>query len=341
MAVQQEDFYVWRPPAGGQIVYLSLDVVDRVLQDVLRGFGSLPKRGAEVGGLLLGRISGAEVWIDGQEAVACGYAHGPSYELKGKDEEKFAEAIERHSGRVVGFYRSDTRDTLTLASEDLGLLDRYLPSAGTVALLIRPYATKVSRAGFFLRENGAFPASTPLDFAFSRKLLLPSSAPAARPVVPPAADPLVEVEATSEPAEIPEAPAPPPARSRRDVWAAALTLAVALGWSAGYFVARNTAPPPDPAVYRLGLTVERASGQLKVTWDSRANPMRTAVRGELRVEDGGQVKAVPLQLDQLRMGEAMYESEPGRARFELRVQQTAGSVVSEVVEFTRSASAAP
>jgi hypothetical protein len=333
MAEQAEDFYVWRPPGEERAVYLSLTVVDAILQEVLRGFGSLPKRGAEVGGLLLGRVSGAAVWIDGHEAVACGYAHGPSYELKGKDEERLARTMERHPGRVVGWYRSDTREALTLDAEDRRLLERHFPSPDAVALLIRPYATKVSRAGFFRRKNGAFEDLTPLEFPFSKKLLRGQSETAA-PSLPPASP-----EPASPKPEPAAAPAPP--RARRDVWAAALTLAVALGWSGGYFVARQTAPPPDPSVYRLGLRVERAAGRLAISWDRRSEALRSSARGELRIEDQGRIKVVPLELDQLRMGEAVYDSASGRARFELRVQQTAGSVVSEAVELTPPGPVAP
>jgi hypothetical protein len=333
MASQQEDFYVWRPPQSERVVYLSLGVVDRILPDVLRGFGSLPKRGAEVGGLLLGRVSGSAVWIDAHEPVACGYAHGPSYEVRDKDEERFAQAVAQHSQHVVGFYRSDTREALKLAAEDLRLLDRHLASPDAVALLIRPYATKVSRAGFFFRSNGAFPSSTPLEFPFSRKLLRGESE-----AVETAEDAKREAD---PPPQVEEALPPRPPRTRRDVWAAALTLAVALGWSGGYFVARRTAPPPDPSVYALGLTVERTAAQFKVTWDGKSEALRTSVRGELRVEDQGRVKAVPLELDQLRMGEAIYDSISGRVRFELRVQQTVGSILSEVADFTRPAAGAP
>src|SRR2546423_15153141 len=50
------DTYIWKAPAGdGPAIHLSLDVVDHMLQDVMRGFGAVPKRGAEVGGILLGR----------------------------------------------------------------------------------------------------------------------------------------------------------------------------------------------------------------------------------------------------------------------------------------------
>lgn len=48
--------YTWEAPRKPQIVRLSLDAVDRMQQDVMRGFGAVPRRGAEVGGVLIGSV---------------------------------------------------------------------------------------------------------------------------------------------------------------------------------------------------------------------------------------------------------------------------------------------
>src|SRR6185312_1002535 len=69
---------------------------------------------------------------------------------------------------IVGYYRSHTREGLALQAEDIQLLDQLFPSALQVALLVKPFATKPSVAGFFVRENGVFPAATPLEFPFRR-----------------------------------------------------------------------------------------------------------------------------------------------------------------------------
>ena len=47
-------YYVWEVPGQPVIVHLRLDVVDRLAAEVMRGFGAVPKRGAEVGGVLIG-----------------------------------------------------------------------------------------------------------------------------------------------------------------------------------------------------------------------------------------------------------------------------------------------
>ena len=148
--------------------------------EVMRGFGAVPKRGAEVGGVLLGVIeeggSGEQVVvrIDDFAPVHCGYKRGPSYLLVDEDGRAFADACgrwSRESGEAVyavGYYRSNTRESLHFAPEDAEIMNHYFPDPSSVALLIRPNATKASIAGFFVREDGVFPETTPLEFPFRR-----------------------------------------------------------------------------------------------------------------------------------------------------------------------------
>jgi hypothetical protein len=49
-------YYVWEVPGKPVAVHLHLDVLDRIASEVMRGFGAVPKRGAEVGGLLIGIV---------------------------------------------------------------------------------------------------------------------------------------------------------------------------------------------------------------------------------------------------------------------------------------------
>jgi hypothetical protein len=182
--------YVWEPPGKAISVRLSLDVVDRMLQDVMRGFGAVPKRGAEVGGVLLGRTTPGDktvVTIDEYTLVPIEYKRSPSYLLSEEDARAFHDAVElaRNGSdpllRPVGYFRSHTRDGVGLGSEDLSLLDTYFPEPYAVALIVKPYATRVSQAGFYFRENGAFQSGLPLlEFPFRRRELDPDGAPPAR-----------------------------------------------------------------------------------------------------------------------------------------------------------------
>ena len=47
-------YYVWEVPDKKISIQLHYDVIDRMSPDILRGLGALKRRGAEVGGILLG-----------------------------------------------------------------------------------------------------------------------------------------------------------------------------------------------------------------------------------------------------------------------------------------------
>jgi hypothetical protein len=176
-------YYLFEIPGKSASVYLGLDVVDRLQQDVMRGFGAVPKRGAEVGGFLLGSAAQNDrliIEIEEYEMLPIEYKRGPSYQLSPSDVELFHSALERlrETGNKnlspVGFFRSNTRDAASLVEDDFELLNRFFPDPNTVVLMIKPYATRVSSATFLFRENGQFPPEAPLvEFSFRRKDLAP------------------------------------------------------------------------------------------------------------------------------------------------------------------------
>src|SRR4030088_1734167 len=95
-----QPFYVWEVPGKPISIELQFDVIDRVSPDILRGLGALKRRGAEVGGLLLGRVhAGAQtrVIVEDFEPVASEYVTGPSYNLSEKDLAAFDAAMERRT----------------------------------------------------------------------------------------------------------------------------------------------------------------------------------------------------------------------------------------------------
>jgi proteasome lid subunit RPN8/RPN11 len=176
-----ERFYTWEPDGKSIKVLIDFDVVDRLSQDVMRGFGAVPRRGAEVGGVLVGTVEAGEklvVHIQDFETVPCPHKRGPSYLLTEEDEAVFRQTVERLRERsdrglhAIGYFRSHTRDGLSLSEEDLQLFGRYFPDPSAVVLLIRPYATRVSMAGIFFEEHGQIqPEKSALEFPFRRKEL--------------------------------------------------------------------------------------------------------------------------------------------------------------------------
>lgn len=190
----QDGYYVWEVAGQPVTVHLHLDVLDRLSLEVMRGFGAVPKRGAEVGGLLIGTIEPAAegnpavVRIEDFEPVECQYRRGPSYLFTEDEKTIFEDAVRRWQpdaskpAHTVGFYRSQTREGMSLAGDDIELLDEFFPDPESVVLLVKPFGTKVSEAGFFVREDGAFPAASPLQFPFRRHDLTGEEPPPRRPL---------------------------------------------------------------------------------------------------------------------------------------------------------------
>src|SRR3954454_2284017 len=174
------EHYVWQPPDIPFTIQIALDVIDRMNIEIMRGFGAVRRRGAEVGGLLLGRIepSGSHTFvsIDDFEPVPCEYAFGPSYILSAQDLQHLRKSLahfDPSAGRdlyTVGYYRSHTRDGLSLDERDVKFFREYFPDPLHVALLVKPFATKAGISSFFVEESSAIQGtSSHLEFQFRRR----------------------------------------------------------------------------------------------------------------------------------------------------------------------------
>ncbi|MBI5084609.1 MAG: hypothetical protein HZB13_08435, partial [Acidobacteria bacterium] len=310
--------YLWEAPGNAALVYLDYDVVDRLGFEIMRGFGSVPRRGAEVGGLLLGSCEGGDrlvVRIEDYVPIPCEHLRGPSYILSEADMAGFDEALERWAPApdkriyVVGYYRSNTRDAMQLVAEDIVLLDSRFRQSTAICLLVKPFATRPSEAAFLLRRNGSF--STDIQenvFPFRRKEL-GGGKPTRRPRGIDGSDPELEAAATgydlSEEAApaaaaeaealaaptfgglaaAPEPEAPEKGRSKYRsgwIWIPLSFVFLLLGVVLGFQIALGykNQQPPNPAVdpYLLDLTVVQFGPDLHLKWNVEAAAFRNARR---------------------------------------------------------------
>jgi len=361
------DFFVWEVPGQPTVVHLRLDVVDRMAAEIMRGFGAVPKRGAEVGGILVGVITDpaepgavSTIRIEDFEPVPCKYVRGPSYLLTEYERMIFEEVCERRSSKnaghtyAVGYYRSHTRDGLALSPEDIGLLDQYLPLPTHVALLVKPFATKPGIAGFFFRKNGAFPGATPLEFPF-RRWEMTGEEPPRRPTLQetrqeknakrkepeaPSGSFILKPSSgrifSAEPAESPEESPEPhvSSRSRSGMWMVAAFVFLLLGVLLGYEASRITAPR-RASDFALSLAAERAGQNLTVHWNPAALAVRSASNGLLEIDDGGETKRVELDRANLSNGNMVYRNSSDKVHFRLVVYLDAGLRVTEELDWPR------
>lgn len=172
--------FIYEPPGKPVSISIEFDVVDRLNFDIMKGYGAVPKRGAEVGGILLGTAELGDrlvVKIEDFVTVPCEHLRGPSYILSDSDLARFDEALAQWAPapdkriHAVGYFRSNTRSDFNLGPEDRSLLEGRFPSQ-TVCLLVRPYATRIGEAAFIWREGGALPETPNGElFPFRRKEL--------------------------------------------------------------------------------------------------------------------------------------------------------------------------
>jgi proteasome lid subunit RPN8/RPN11 len=148
----------WSVPRCPFEIEYSARVLDDIRLAVVDAFFSLPRGGAEIGGLLLGSGDGERVAITGYEALDCQHALGPSFTLSPHDEAQLAEMIagarrNPPNRQPVGWYHSHTRSEIFLSEPDQAIHNRFFPEPWQVALVLKPHTFEPMRAGFFFRER--------------------------------------------------------------------------------------------------------------------------------------------------------------------------------------------
>lgn len=350
------EHYVWQPPDKPFTIQLAFDVIDGMNIEIMRGFGAVRRRGTEVGGLLLGRIdpvgSHTYITVDDFEPVPCEYAFGPSYILSTQDLQHLRKSLAQFdpsAGRdlyTVGYYRSHTRDGLSLDDGDLKFFREYFPDPLHVALVVKPFATKAGTAGFFFEESTGTIVGTAsyLEFPFRRKDLVESPgepeealpelrhSPPKRSVPTPA---LYKPEPEPEPAPVKTAVVPiyetkpipvtpdyetkpmfadfsaQPVRSRsRAGWLIFALMLVVFGVVAGYqysgTMMQTSAISSSADPYAVNLTASRVDDNILVRWDRQSLAVKGGWRGLLTITEGGDSKSVQMDVSQLQNGTILY-----------------------------------
>jgi proteasome lid subunit RPN8/RPN11 len=225
----------WSVPECPFTIETSARVMDDIRLAVTDAFFSLPRGGAEIGGILLGSHNGDKLEIGGYAALDCEHAFGPSFQLSPADEERLTQLAAAHDSgggmRPVGWYHSHTRSEIFLTDADLGIYRRFFPEAWQVALVLRPHTFEPTRYGFFFRQaDGAVyarasrrevqlealpmrqvpagPPSAPEPPASKARNLRPAQTSAPVVDIAPAPAPVAPAPAVVAPTPAPVAPAP-------------------------------------------------------------------------------------------------------------------------------------
>ncbi len=348
-------YYLWEVPGQPLAIHLHLELVETLLGEVMRGFGAVPKRGAEVGGVLLGSVHQGDrtiVRIEDFEPVKCSHTRGPSYLFTDEEAAAFEHSCARWrpDGSIptyaVGYFRSHTRDGFSLSPEDIDLMERFFPEPEGVVLLIRPFATKPSTAAFFVRSGESFPDTPPVEFPFRRRELAGEDPLPRRPLtdrrprdrgareVAPAVPP-EEIQAPRAPREEPRfAEAIPKPRLSGWTWVPLSFIFLLLGLMLGAALVMGTrAAAGGSPDFGLALTVGKSDDNLNVRWNRDAPAVRNAQRGVLEIQDGGYAKPVDLDAAHLQNGSIIYRNSSNNVRFRLVVYLNSRLSVSETLDW--------
>jgi hypothetical protein len=243
----QLEYITWQTPELPPVA-IRRHAMEGIHQEVSEAFAAAPHRGAETGGILLGRREEDRLVVEDFEPVPTEHRFGQSYRLSDTDCELLEETLEWFRGgaqpglSVLGFYRSQTMPEFDLGREDEDLLRTHFGPGEDLVLLVKPSLMGASDADFFIRRSG--PAAQPSVIARH----LNGDAPHV-----PAPPPLMSWPAPRPRQSMPEPESEPRARSRWPWYIAALVVGLA-GGALGYLwwhpgagvepIAAATPPPP-------------------------------------------------------------------------------------------------
>src|ERR1035438_9466304 len=149
----------WSAPECPYIIEYSPRVLDDIRLAVVDAFYSLPRGGAEIGGILLGRFADGRISILDYRALDCEHAMGPSFTLSQNDQTQLADLLaaaqqDPDGMRPVGWYHSHTRSEIFLSEADQDIHKRFFPEPWQGALVLKTRTFEPTRGGLLFREAG-------------------------------------------------------------------------------------------------------------------------------------------------------------------------------------------
>ena len=334
-------FCVWTDASKTFTLYLAPGVIRRLGMECSIAFEKVPRRGLEIGGILLGRTetegNATTVWVDGFRAVESEHRSGPSYLLSESDLVRLQEEIGRCGGGCVGIFRSQTRTKqLTADTADTRVFEQCFPGGAALFLMVAP---ALSRGAFFGRQDG--------DLKCVHELALPQTLPSgiARAVRTPR-DFHPERSRIRALPPIPTSPVETTGRFFSSKWrgwyAAALIAMLALGASVNGLadLVHRQASRRESASKVIELKVQPAGSLLRVMWDPNSVGLRRAAQVVLHVQDGDYRSDRELAASELRTGSITYQPRSDEVLFRMDAYPAppiaAGSV--RVINSTRRTS---
>jgi hypothetical protein len=290
---------------------MPIGLADRIAGYVTEAYKSLPRRGAEAGGLLLGGVRLGpviDIFVTGFEPVTPDYLFGPSFVISDAVLTEFRTAAARHpAAEIIGYYRSHTRKGSGPDPSDQEIVDKVFPGLSGMVLLIKPSGISALTGSYYFFQNGRL-EMRPVGPDFPFLVTVPGGTPPA----PQAGDPPIPAPIDAEPvAEHHEA-----RRRRRglqwEIIAAGLMIAAALAllwwqYRGASSEDEGTIAQSAPShVASLGLAVSPGEGGWRITWDTNSPAARSSVRGVLNITEDSSHERIALNPSQIHNGATTY-----------------------------------
>jgi hypothetical protein len=282
------------------------ELLEQIRLAVMEAFFAIPRGGLEIGGVLFGRYREGSLQIDAFRMLQCEHAAGPSFTLSEGDRVRLRELLASTAAEglhPVGWFRSRTRSEISLSGADIGLHNTYFGEPWQVVWVLRPEVTRPMCAGFFFRRGGAF-ESCP-EFEVEPRGKFPTG-------------PAPDAIQAGQVRDMPHMAAP--RAVSRALWVFALLVGLAgAGMAAHQYLELKT-----PVEEALWLGALDRGGQLQLTWDHAARPIRAARHAMLEITDGPQRFSTDLQTAQVQRGSFYYARQTERVDIRLTVIEANG-----------------
>jgi len=308
-------------------------VLDQIRLAVVDAFFAIPRGGLEIGGVLFGRYRDGLLRIEAFRMLACEHAAGPSFTLSEADHVRLRDLLSSAATeglQPVGWFRSRTRSEISLCDADAALHDAYFPEPWQAMLVLRPEITRPTRAAFFARVDGLL-CMRASEFVVE---------PWGRSTESPAPDPVPERHPEGQvgklPHDLPQVAEPKflttalaPRTFSRALWVSALFV----GLTGAGLAAHQYLEVKTPVQESLSLEALDRGGQLQLSWNHGARPVRTALQAKLEITDGPVRFSTDLEAAQLQRGSFYYARQTGRVDIHLAVIEPDGRSTDEYASY--------
>ncbi len=307
--------FVAERAVAGERIEIAADVGETLRSDSVEGLRSLPRRGLEIGGILLGSAEGS-CRVTGLAPVISEHLYGPRYQQSSKDralfESRLAELRDESNvdAKPIGMYRTQIKSEAGPDERDSDAFRKYFPESAGIFILVTPQLTG---------------QATLSCFYWDREKMIPC-------------DSFERRELQIDPPPVPRAPG----RGKR--WTQEAVLAGIAGlvvWGIVILVQHQPSaavvmPAAAPAALAprtkarpLQLQAVTSSQGAEVHWDSRADVLRAATGGLLTVESGDDRTELPISRAELNTGKFFYGEVGPLTTFVLTVYRSNGSPDSQ------------